>query len=650
MPSSIFDAEVTQTIRAMQVAAESPQTRPVRVDGQVRQVPYPFPSPGDWRAAWIYFLMIDRFNNPARPPASTRADPATAWDGKYGFRQGGTFKGVQQQLGYIAGLGARALWLSPVLKNSAPAEWPYNYHGYGAQDFLNVDARFASDGTRATAERELAELIAEAHARGLYVILDIVLNHAARVFDYLWGGQVVPTFQDAALLAGPPGHEPPIRWLDGTGHPQWDDTLPDPAHLGPDDAVWPVDLQRKEFFRRRGQKLGDTPGSDGFVRGDFDALRQLVPEYDAQPPGQESLRARYGRWPVQSILARIHQYLIAKYDVDGFRIDTVKYVAPDAIQTFGNAMREFAISVGKANFFTFGEVADNEDIIARFVGRNSPDGEGFGIDAALDFPLFNTLQSLARGWTPVEELRRVFLQRKQAELGLISSHGEAGRYFVSFLDNHDQPRRFNTPGTPQAQVLLGLGLLFCLQGIPCVYYGTEQGLQGTRDAQGHPTLDSPESVREALWGKPAAFNPAHVLYRHIRQLADLRGREMALRYGRLYMRPVSGNGQDFGHSTGPGGIVAFSRILVDREVLVVANTNPTPGPPWQGFVLVDVDLSQIERTVDVAYSNMGTQGSGPVRAIPQATFHADDGSTSQGPAAALFVILAPMEVQVLAPL
>ena len=139
--------------------------------------------------------MVDRFNNPDANPRSTTADPPMAWNQRFDFRQGGTFKGIQEQLGYIESLGARAIWLSPVLKNSM-ADWPWNYHGYGAQDFLAVDERFASDGTRETAERELAELVTEAHARGIYVILDIVINHAGRVFDYERGGNDVMSFAD----------------------------------------------------------------------------------------------------------------------------------------------------------------------------------------------------------------------------------------------------------------------------------------------------------------------------------------------------------------------------------------------------------------------------------------------------------------------
>ena len=87
--------------------------------------------------------MLDRFNNSTPRPA-------------FGIksilrRQGGTFPGVRCQLGYLADLGAKAFWLSHVLTNSR-LDFDYNYHGDATQDFVNVDERFASDGTRATAE------------------------------------------------------------------------------------------------------------------------------------------------------------------------------------------------------------------------------------------------------------------------------------------------------------------------------------------------------------------------------------------------------------------------------------------------------------------------------------------------------------------
>jgi glycosidase len=282
------------------------------------------------------------------------------------------------------------------------------------------------------------------------------------------------------------------------------------------------------------------------------------------------------------------------------------------------------------------------------VGRNTPGDEGFGIDAALDFPLFYVLPSVAKGMGDVDGVRRVFLRRKSKEEGLLSSHGEAGRYFVSFLDNHDQHERFHHPRTPDDQVKLGLALLFTLQGIPCLYYGTEQGLTGTVNEAGEASLDANESVREALWGRGAtAFDQAHPLYSAVQSLAHLRRDEPALRYGRLYFREVSGNGRDFGLSSGPAGVLAYSRVLTEREVVVVANTDPARR--FTGFVLVDLDLHRRDRDMRVAYSNKGTRGSGTVRVIPQAHFYDGGQLRATSDAAALYVELGPSEVQVLVP-
>jgi glycosidase len=290
-------------------------------------------------------------------------------------------------------------------------------------------------------------------------------------------------------------------------------------------------------------------------------------------------------------------------------------------------------------------VYDNEETIAKFTGRNGGSGEGFGVDAALDFPLFFKLPGVAKGMIDTAEIRTVFQNRKRQEAELLSSHGEAGRFFVSFLDNHDQKERIQHPATPPEQVTLAIALLFTLQGIPSLYYGTEQGLSGTVDAHGNADLSANESSREALWGKPNAFSTATPVFQQIQSLARLRASEPPLTYGRLYFREVSGNGTDFGHSFGPGGLVTFSRILVDREVLIAANTGTQQ---FSGAVLVDRDLNATPRQMRVAYSNRGHTGTGTVRHIPAAKFHRD-GQLFVGPAAALDVILAASEVQVLVP-
>lgn len=634
IPDSVFDPAVAAAIREARAAAQ----------GHGTAVRPPFASPLDWRDHWIYFLMIDRFNHPTKPPAG-------AWNQPYGRHQGGSFKGIEQRLDYLKELGVGALWITPVVKNPTAVSWAYNYHGYAAQDLLAVDARFGSDGTRETAEQELRELVDAAHDRGIYMILDIVLNHMARVFDYWVQGVLQDTFQNDGDLRSEPmsGRETEIAWMSGLGFPRadWTGLPPDAAAIHPDDAVHPALDFRKDFFRRRGEKTNDAPdwpdAEDGFVPGDFGSMRQLVVEYRAE--ASHPLFERWGANPVLTLLVRAYSYLIARYDFDAFRIDTAKYVDPIMMQFFGNAIREFALSIGKRNFFTFGEVWDDEEILARFVGRNGNVKEGFGIDAAKDFPLFQVMKTVpkALGSGSVSLLPRLFAKRKALEDQLLSSHGEASRYFVTFLDNHDQSERFRHPLTPDAQVTMALGLLFTLQGIPCLYYGTEQDLSGTVNSQGDHVAQQFEGVREALWGKPEAFSAATGTYQYVRELSRLRGRLPALRYGRQYFRPVSGNGTDFGLSTGVGGLVAFSRILGDMEVLVVANTSPSSR--FDGRVLIDPVINSQNSALLMELSNLGTH---PFqRALERSTAFVweDDARGEPFTAAYIQVTLAPMEFQ-----
>src|SRR5262249_15026082 len=143
------------------------------------------------------------------------------------------------------------------------------------------------------------------------------------------------------------------------------------------------------------------------------------------------------------------------------------------------------------------------------------------------------------------------------------------------------------------QLTLAVACLFALQGIPCLYYGTEQGLHGAGDVD--------RAVREALWGKPNAFDRAHPFYQAVQRLAGLRAAQPALRYGRPDFRPISGDGAHFGTSPFASGVLAFSRILNDREVVVVANTSVAQD--WSGEVLVDFALNPVGPGPGVLFSN-----------------------------------------------
>src|SRR5262249_26297953 len=150
-----------------------------------------------------------------------------------------------------------------------------------------------------------------AHALGIYVIFDIVLNHTGDVFEYAGFGSTAPFS----------GTRRPVRWRDTGGNPT---AFSDGAAMPPASAsLFPDELRQNAFFRQQG-----TGGPVETV-GDFSSLKQMLTE-----------RPELGQ-----ILITCYQYLIAKFDIDGFRIDTLKYLDKKFALTFGNAMREFALSI-----------------------------------------------------------------------------------------------------------------------------------------------------------------------------------------------------------------------------------------------------------------------------------------------------------------
>ena len=525
-------------------------------------IPYPFPSPANWRDHWIYFLLVDRFNNPIAMPQPNEV-PCNTY-------QGGNLAGIRQRLPYLKELGAGAIWLSPVLINP---QWFNDYWGgYGIFDFLRIEPRFCNDPDAARqnpsiADNEFRELVDEAHAMGIYVVLDIVLNHAGDLFNY-------EGMKDTREYR--PEGEYKIFWRNEDGVPQSDWTeIADVPALSINEGVWPEELQRDDFFRRKGSNDND---------GDFSRLKELVTEYKDN---------NAGIFPVRNYLIRAYQYLIAKFDLDGYRVDTLQYIEPQFARIFGNAMREYALSIGKKNFFTFGEVWQNDDErrIAEFVGRDTEkDNEQIGVDSAIDFPMRRRLVDVCKGFAPPSVLAQHFDIRREALKKIVSSHGDAGKYYVTFLDNHDLNERFHNPAFPE-QSKLALTCLMTMQGISCIYYGTEQGLDGHGDRR--------EYAREALWGRPDAFSASHPLYHHIKDLTELISKQPALRYGRQYFRTCSGNEIDFYYSPFPGGVISFSRILNDKEILVVANTNTDE--PATVHVVVDKNLNAEGRVLNILF-------------------------------------------------
>ncbi len=555
-----------------------------------------FPSPTDWRDKWIYFIMTDRFFNPAGKPASIGT--GTNWDQPYDKFQGGNLRGIAKKMDYISDLGAGAIWITPPFKNCI-----YNdntYHGYGIQDFLNVDPRFGT-------EEDLADLVKSAHKKGIYVIFDIVLNHVGSVFKYMVNGNAL---DDIDFV----NYKLPVKWLDKKGKTKYDDPK-QAAH--PDEAVFPSELKDNIYFRRQGKKHAQI--------GDFESLKELVTENEA----------------VRQVLIQSYQYIIAKYDIVGFRIDTLKYIEPEFANLFGNSIREFALSIGKKNFFMFGEVWESNDFkkMATFYGKNTRSGDEFiGVDSLLDFPLFHLLPNVISTWNSPGELIEMMQKRKQYFKEVVTTHGDGSKYFVTFLDNHDLDHRINTgkAGAYKKQVTMALGALFTLQGIPCIYYGTEQGLSAPGGKQF-------EGVREALWGKSKAFTRTHDYVKCIREIGRIRDENPALRYGRQYFREVSGNGTHFGFSFYKPGILAYSRILSNTEIMVVMNTDTINAQNIN--VLIDNKLNKNGDTWEIIYSNTGKAATGNVNVIPAGQANIN-GNTNSADLAYLSTATDPMEIQI----
>lgn len=119
----------------------------------------------DFRDESIYFVMTTRFFD------GDESNNTQCWDNQSANQNDppwrGDFKGLIERLDYIKALGFTAVWITPIVENASG----YDYHGYHAHDFSKVDHRYESNGVG------FQELINAAHAKGMKIILDIVLNH-----------------------------------------------------------------------------------------------------------------------------------------------------------------------------------------------------------------------------------------------------------------------------------------------------------------------------------------------------------------------------------------------------------------------------------------------------------------------------------------
>lgn len=552
------------------------------------------PSPAAWEDQVLYFLMLDRFSDgnerggyadASGRPVETGATPLhrpddegrvdyDTWFHAGGGWQGGTIKGLASKLGYLRRLGVTALWVSPPFRQVA---FEPTYHGYGVQNFLDVDPHF---GTR----EEFRDFVHAAHDEGIYVILDVTAHHCGNVFSY--DADRYPTRDASGRYFNDPRWDGRPYAVAGFNDREGRPTLPfgisdempaaDAARLEaswPDGAVWPREFQRGDLFLRRGRisnwgyypEYAEGDMADGFKT--LDVRVRWVGQYRRPSPAMAWLCLAYSFW-------------IAYADLDGFRIDAAKHMDADALRSFCDWVREFAQSIGKERFLLVGEVPGGRDRAWEVVERT-------GLDAALgidDVP--GRLERMITGEADPMDYFSIF-----RNWTLDEPDGGPHRWYrnqvVTLIDDHDQCRKWTAKwrfcGDSRYRDLAFnvMAAQLTTAGIPCIYYGSEQGF----DSGGRPS-DCDVVLRENMFGGRFGglctqgrhfFNEQGHLYRALASLIELRKQLITLRRGSQVLHRISGDGVNFGLPKRVGdrmrSLVCWSRLFMDQETLVVINTD-----------------------------------------------------------------------------
>ncbi len=541
----------------------------------------------DWRDQVIYQVLVDRFEdgdlgNDFNVDRSAQA----RW-------HGGDWAGLESRLDYIAGLGVTALWISPAYRNVETDADVDGYHGYWPQDFTAPNPHFGD-------VMALRSLVRAAHERGIAVVLDVVTNHIGQLFYYDIN---LNGHADDQVRGG--GENSPVLHInehDPDFDPRGVQAETSLGEAGPAPVMWkrdpltnhmpprPAVLERPEMYNRRGRTL-DFEDPDQLLHGDFPGgLKDLD---TTRCEVKEAMVDAYARW-------------VELTDLDGFRIDTVKHVEREFWRYFTQKVRQRLAEQGKKNFFMFGESFDGRaELVGAYTKSELPsdeqlarenacvtDGRGITgdqLDSVFHFPQYYTaIRDVFQLGLSTDRIEVLWNERDKY-YGLTAPELGTGipplSALVNFIDNHDVPR-FLYSASPAA---LHLALLFVMteEGVPCVYYGTEQRLSGGNDP----------ANREDMW--LTGFDTEAPTYQYLARLGALRKRHAALRKGTQRVTWASSRSGD----EPDAGVFAFERTggdAGDSYALVVVNSNAAhesspayEGAPMKvgaapGTVLVDV--------------------------------------------------------------
>jgi glycosidase len=398
------------------------------------------------------------------------------------------------------------------------------------------------------------------------------------------------------------GSQFPVKaFFDENGEPT---IPPDPEEADtfyeawPDGGVWPLELMSPDAFTRKGQ-IVNWDHYPEYTEGDFLTLKNIYTgngEFDDFHPS-ETLK----------VLTKCYKYWIAYADIDGFRLDTVKHLEPGATRYFAREIHEFTKAIGKNNFYIMGEITGGFEFAIETLRKT-------GVDAALGInKIPEKLENVAKGYLNPADFFDLF---KNSELLGEDEYRWYKDNVVVMFDDHDMVAqsghsRFCADNKTAPLLLNALFLNLMSPGIPCIYYGTEQGFDGSGDHD--------KFVRETMFeGKFGAFRTVNrhffdrenPIYRELSKMIRIRKENLTLRQGRVYQREVSYKGTEFElpHKLGDTrhtGVIVWSRIFSDEEIVLASNCDLEN--ERNIYVMIDSGLHMIGSVFECIYSADSSQ-------------------------------------------
>ncbi|WP_367756790.1 alpha-amylase family glycosyl hydrolase [Flavobacterium sp. WC2430] len=422
--------------------ASCSSTKTIKKNNSISETPFV------WESASVYFLLTDRFNNGDKSNDLNFNRNKTA--GKLRGFEGGDILGISKKIdeGYFDKLGINAIWFTPIVEQIHDAVdegtgLSYGFHGYWARDWTALDPNF---GTK----KDLAALVQKAHAHGIRIILDGVINHTGPVTndDTIWPSDWVRT-----------GPQCDYKSFETTTVCTLVKNLPDVKTESNQEVTLPPFLIEK--WKKEGRYEKEVTSLDAFFK-----------------------RTGYPRTPKNYIIKWLTDY-IAEYGIDGYRADTVKHTNESVWSDF-KTQCNYAFATWKKNNPT--KVLDNNSFytIAEVYNYNISAGKYFDFgDKKVNYYEngFNNMINFEFKWDAQKNYEFIFSKYSKI------LNGELKGYSVlNYLSSHDDGGPFDAARTKNKETATKLLLS---PGLAQVYYGDESArsliVEGT---EGDATLRS----------------------------------------------------------------------------------------------------------------------------------------------------------------